>query len=79
MELLIGLVGALVGIGLFLGGFFLGKKQSNTWYPTESTPTEEEVEKIREERERMIADQQAFRTLMNYGVEQAYGLGDSKK
>lgn len=79
MELLIGLVGALVGVGLFLAGFFVGKSQAKTWTPVDLTPSsEEEIEKIREERERMIADQQAFRTLMNYGADQAYGLGSSK-
>lgn len=78
MELLIGLIGALVGIGLFIAGFFIGKSQAPVWTPKEVEMTPEEVEKIREERERLIADQQAFRTLMNYGTDQAYGLGGSK-
>jgi len=79
MELLIGLIGALVGIGLFLAGFFVGKSQSTPWLSKDKAPvSDEELVKIQEERERMIADQQAFRKLMNYGVEQAYGLTDSK-
>lgn len=78
MELLIGLIGALVGIGLFIAGFFIGKSQVPAWTPKEVEMTPEEIENIRKERERLIADQQAFRTLMNYGTDQAYGLGSSK-
>ena len=80
MELLIGLIGALVGIGLFIAGFFLGKSQAKPWRPADITPmSDDEAEKIRAERERMIADQQAFRQLMNYGVEQAYGISGGLK
>ena len=78
MELLIGLIGALVGIGLFLAGFFMGKAQGKPWAPVEVPMTDDEVAKAIEERERMIAEQQAFRKLMNYGVEQAYGMTDAK-
>ena len=78
MELLIGLIGALVGIGLFICGFFLGKAQAKPWTPPEQPPlTEDDLVKIREERLRLIEDQKAFRQLMNYGVDQAYGLGNS--
>ena len=80
MELLIGLIGALVGIGLFIAGFFVGKSQAKSWTPADLTPiSDDEAVKIKVERERMIADQQAFRQLMNYGVDQAYGITGSLK
>lgn len=79
MELLVGLVGALVGIGLFLVGFFLGKKQGNTWAPVDRDLTPEEIVKIQEEREELKKEQNAFRELMNYNAETAYNINNSNK
>ena len=71
------LLGVLLGVGLFVCGFLLGKHV----YAPKSLPvpelSEEEKAKIREEREQLIAEQKAFRTLMDYNADMAYGLDDS--
>ena len=77
MNAVIGMLGALVGIGLFMFGFLFGK----TGYQTKptvvpDTSTDEEKAAIREEREKLIQDQKAFRELMSYNSDMAYGLAD---
>ena len=74
MTTVLGLVGALVGIGIFIFGFWFGKEMSQTKKVDPTEPTEEEMKEIREERERLIADQKAFRELMNYNADMAYGI-----
>lgn len=78
MELIIGLVGALICIGVFIGGFFLGKAQPKAWVPPKEELTPEEIAKIKEEREALIAEQKAYHTLVNYNADQAYGMNSPK-
>lgn len=78
MELLVGLIGALVGIGLFVFGFFLGKAQPKEWTPKEEILTPEEQARIQEERAELIREQNAFRKLINYSADQAYGIEKPK-
>ena len=74
MYAVVGMLGALVGIGLFLIGFWVGKSVYELKLPPEVTPTEEEAAQIREERERLIQEQKAFQELVNYNSNTAYGL-----
>lgn len=74
MATVVGLIGALVGIGLFLFGFWFGKEMNKPKKVDPTEPTEEEMKQIREERERLIEDQKAFRELMNYNADMAYGI-----
>lgn len=71
------LLGVLLGVGLFICGFLFGKHV----YAPRSLPTpelsEEEKAKIKEEREQLIAEQKAFRSLMDYNADMAYGINDS--
>lgn len=70
--MIIGMIGALVGVGLFVFGFFLGKELCHPKKVDLSEPTEDELQQIQEERRRLIQDQEAFRELMNYNADIAY-------
>lgn len=72
--MIIGMIGALVGIGIFCFGFWLGKELTQPKKVDPSQPTDEELAQIKEERRRLIQDQEAFRELMNYNVDVAYGV-----
>ena len=74
MEMIIGMIGALVGVGLFVFGFFIGKEMGQPKMVDPSDPTDEEIHQIQEERKRLIEDQKAFRELMNYNPDIAYGV-----
>ena len=74
METILGMLGALVGIGIFVFGFWLGKEMNKPKKVDPTQPTDEELAQIQEERRRLIQDQEAFRELMNYNVDVAYGV-----
>ena len=75
MEIVIGMLGALVGVGLFIFGFYLGKQMcEEKTRTTVAENTDEEMAEIRAERERLIEEQKAFHTLMDYNANVAYGL-----
>lgn len=74
MELVIGFVGALICLGIFVAGFFLGKAQPKAWVPPKEDLTPEEAEKVRQEREALIEEQKAYQKLINYNADQAYGI-----
>ena len=77
METILGMLGALVGIGIFVFGFWLGKAMNKPKKVDPAQPTDEELAQIQEERRRLIQDQEAFRELMNYNVDVAYGVTSS--
>jgi len=79
MELITGLLGAVIGVGLFISGFWFGKTVFETKKQTVSEASEEEMAQIKEEREKLISDQKAFRELMSYNPDMAYGLVDNKE
>lgn len=74
MGAVLGMIGALVGIGLFMFGFYFGKIIYETKVPNPTEPTPEEVKAIQEERERLIQEQAAFRELVNYNAATAYRI-----
>lgn len=81
MEAVFGMIGALVGIGLFIAGFWFGRTVLEPKKPRSKVVevTDEEMAQIRDEREKLIADQKAFRELMSYNPDMAYGLAQSKE
>ena len=72
--MIVGMLGALVGIGIFVFGFWLGKEMNQSKKVDPAQPTDDELAQIQEERRRLIQDQEAFRELMNYNVDVAYGV-----
>jgi len=76
MEFFIGMVGALLGVGLFVLGYFLGMGISKPNKVDLTEPTDDELHQIQEERRRLIQEQEAFRELMNYNPDIAYGGGN---
>lgn len=74
METIFGLIGALVGIGIFMFGFWFGRETYKPKKTETADPTEDELNRIQEERRRFLEDQQAFRELMNYNADMAYGV-----
>lgn len=79
MEAVFGMLGALVGIGLFLFGFWFGKTVNEPKEVEKVELTAEEEKAIHEERQRLIADQKAFRELMSYNPDMAYGMVENKE
>jgi len=76
MELLIGMFGAVIGIGLFVAGFVLGTKLAQ---PKKLTVSQEEIEEQAKERERLLEDQSAFKDLLGYNTDIAYRIDSSRK
>lgn len=76
MEIVFGLAGVLLGICLFVLGFFMGRK---TAAPVRVEPAPEvlskaERDRIEKERRELEEDQRAFRQLVGYSADIAYGL-----
>ena len=64
--LLFGMTGGLLALGVFWMGWRFGRTCRAADRPTAETPDEQE-------RQRLLAEQQAFRALMHYSPEIAYG------
>ena len=77
IEILLGLLGASLGVGFFILGFHLGRKSVPPMPPPAApahvTTAEEEAaqEKLRE---RLREEQNAFHTLLSYNRDLAYGI-----
>ena len=78
-EVLLGLLGAALGLAFFACGFYFGRKTQpvqSAKKPTGavmSEPTEEEKAEVEKERDRLIAEQNAFHDLLGYNADVAYG------
>ncbi len=73
MSFLVGFIGAILCIALFSAGIYFGLKLYPKLHKTEKEKlTEEEMKKLAEQ-------QQAFQQLMNYSVEDAYGMGNDER
>lgn len=78
-EVLLGLLGAALGLAFFACGFYFGRKSAAVpargyTGADKSEPTEEEKAEIARERERLRSEQNAFHNLMGYGPDVAYGV-----
>lgn len=72
MEFLFGFLGALVTALLFTTGALCGWK-AKAW-DLKRTQTVTAKELTEKERQKLIAEQQAFTQLQNYNMETAYGM-----
>lgn len=79
-EVLLGLLGAALGLAFFACGFYFGRKSAGAPKAAEITgaiklePTAEEKAQIEEERERLRSEQNAFHNLLGYNASVAYGV-----
>lgn len=64
-----GIIGFALAAALFISGFLLGWRMRGERY---RAPTPEELGE--QERKRLISEQNAFRELINYNTDVAYGL-----
>ena len=81
IEIILGLLGALLGAGLFALGYVFGRKTCVLGRGEPAKPqvvfpelSEEEIRRREEARERLEEEQKAFSTLMSYNVNDAYGF-----
>lgn len=78
-EVLLGLLGAALGLAFFACGFYFGRKSTGAPKAAEITgaimsePTEEEKAAIEEARDRLRSEQNAFHDLLGYNADVAYG------
>ena len=79
MDAFLGLLGAFVGAVIFVCGYLLGKDSVKVKKTDTYEATEDEMKEIMEERERLIKEHQAFRELMNYNADTAYGVTSQLK
>ena len=77
IEVLYGLIGFILALGIFVLGFLAGMKYQRPADPVE--PGDDEKERIRKELDRMEKEQEAFRQLTGYSADIAYGLVDFPK
>lgn|GEM_PF-2894825 len=75
MEFIYGIAGFLFGIGAFFLGVYVGQKApfSIGAKPKEEEP-ETDLERALRERRELQAEQDAFRQLVGYNADVAYGL-----
>ena len=80
IEIVLGLLGALLGAGLFTFGYVFGRKtcapgRGEPATPQVVFPEMSEEEKLRrlEAQQQLEEEQKAFSTLMSYNVNDAYG------
>ena len=71
-EILLGMVGAVIGVGLFVGGWMFGKRQYVSG--KKDALTEVELAAAEEEAKRIKEDNDAFQKLMTYGADIAYSI-----
>lgn len=73
IELLCGMLGVVMMLGVFALGFNVGYKFQKPVVPEKETLAPEELERIRKEREQLEQEQAAFRILTGYSADIAYG------
>ena len=71
-EFLCGLLGFILTLGVFVLGYYVGRKSME--HHAKAVATDEELEKARLERQRLEEDQAAFRVLTGYSADIAYGV-----
>lgn len=75
MSFVYGVLGAVLVVAVFVGGFLCGRKLT---FPEQaervSEADRELTETERRERDRLVAEQDAFRQMMSYTADTAYGV-----
>lgn len=76
MEMILGMAGALLSVILFLGGAACGWKLRAQTAQRNNTPAPAQAltEAEQRKREELIREQEAFRRMMSYNAETAYGI-----
>ena len=70
--ILLGVLGAVLALGLVAGGFAAGWKMNN--FCREKTVAAAAEALTEQEKQRLKEDQEAFQELLNYNADKAYGL-----
>lgn len=78
-EVLLGLLGAALGLAFFACGFYFGRKSivpktEEFTGANMSEPTAEEKAASEKERDRLRSEQNAFHNLLGYNANVAYGV-----
>lgn len=77
MEFIIGFLGALLALGLFSGGAFLGWRLNEKYRAQTQRVT---AEQLTEAQKRHVAEEaEAWEALHNYSVEDAYNVHPQKQ
>lgn len=74
IEFMLGLLGFVLSMGIFMLGFFLGRNLNQAETKPVVKSDDVEFEKAMKERERLEREQAAFRALTGYSADIAYGL-----
>lgn len=75
MEILWGIFGALLTIGLVVGGFVAGWKMNDLCREKSAAAVQEEL--TEQDKKRLREDNEAFQQLLNYNSDVAYGIKPS--
>lgn len=67
-----GFVGAILALGLFAAGAYCGWRMNDNLREKKAVITERQIGEA--ERERLKREQEAFRTMLNYNPDMAYGI-----
>lgn len=77
VDIFLGLLGVVIGAGIFIAGFVLGRKSvippTPPAAPAHTYTAAEEAEMLKE-RERLREEQDAFHQLLSYNRNLAYGI-----
>jgi len=71
MTMVYGFLGAVIALGVFAAGVFCGWRLSEKLREKRAVIAEQQIGE--QERERLRKEQEAFRTMLNYNADQAYG------
>lgn len=75
MEIIYGFLGFLLGAGAFLLGMYFGRQQTSAPVKREEAElTEEQMKRFEKERKALEEEQRAFRQLVGYSADIAYGV-----
>ena len=72
MTIVYGFLGAILALGVFAAGVICGWRLNEKLREKRAVIAERQLGE--EERERLRKEQEAFRTMLNYNVDQAYGF-----
>lgn len=72
MTIVYGFLGAIIALGVFAAGAFCGWRLNERMREKRAVIAEQQLGEA--ERERLRKEQEAFRTMLNYNADQAYGF-----
>lgn len=76
MEIVLSLLGVILAIGLFLAGMAVEWKLKETEYARRQQTTAEQLTEA--EKTRLKEEREAWQSLHNYSVEDAYGIPSAR-